>query len=241
VPAQSNFISAAEAAARLGVHPSRVRAMVHAHQLNATKIAGRWLVDQASVDRRRDSRVADGRPYSPANAWALLRLADGQQVDWLGPSALSRLRSKLRTSGLLELAPRLRARARAQGLRGHSSALQQLALEPGVVKAGASAAADVGVSIQTSDELEAYISRARFDEIVAKYHLERSNRPNVLLRVVDDDRLPAWQGCVGRAAIALDLYESQDPRSRHAARELLGNFSVVARSSRGTEGRGRTG
>lgn len=228
MPMRNELVSVSEAASRLNVHPSRVRAMAQAHQLDAKKVAGRWLIDPASLERRCESIVAEGRPYSPANAWALLCLAEGQPVDWVSRSALSRLRSNLRSRGLLELAPRLRARANIMRLRAHPSALPRIAQEPGVVKAGVSAASDVGLSVQASEEFEAYISRSQLNGILDKYHLEESDQPNVLLRVVDDADEPfPWQQCVGPAVVSIDLFESHDPRSRRAARDFLEHFDVA--------------
>ncbi len=229
--AGSGFVSAAEAASKLKVHPSRVRAMAQARQLDSKKIAGRWLIDQASLDRRCDSEVVDGRPYSPANAWALLCLADGRQVDWVGPSALSRLRRKLKSYGLFALAPRLRLRAQVMSFWVHPAVFRRLVMEPDVVKAGAGAAAEYGIDIQASDELDIYIPRRRVDDIVAKYQLKPSDRPNIVLRVVEDDQGFDWRRGVGGALVAVDLFESQDPRSRRAAREFLERFDSSASRS----------
>jgi len=195
--------------------------MAHAGQLVADKIAGRWLIDRASLERRNDSVVVDGRPYSPANAWALLCLAEDRRVDWVSPSALSRLRGKLKSHGLLDLAPRLRSRAAAMELRAHPSALSHIVLEPGVLKAGASAAQDFGIDIQAGEEVEAYVARNVVNDIVAKYHLAPSDRPNVLLRVVEDNVDPAWRSSIGAAVVAIDLFESEEPRSQRAARRFL--------------------
>ncbi len=221
MPIQSDFVSVPEAAQRLGVHPSRVRAMVRAGQLEAEKVAGRWLIHRTSLDRRQDADIVEGRPYSAPNAWALLCLSEGRPVHWIDPSALSRLRAKLRSHGLLALAPRLRTRAQRLSFRAHPSALERLPREPGVVKSGVSAASEAGMDIQADDELEAYVSASQVDALVSRYHLEPSERPNLVLHVVADDLPFAWEHCVGRACIAIDLLESDDPRSRRAAKELL--------------------
>ena len=227
--ARRDLISVAEAASLLRLHPSRIRAMAQAQQLDAEKVAGRWLINRVSLEYRRNTDVVDGRPYSAANAWALLCLAEGCPVDWVTASALSRLRRKLRTYGLLGLAPRLRARAELMSLRAHSSALHRIAMEPDVVQAGASAAKDNGIDIQASDEVEAYVAHERVGDIVAKYHLEPSDRPNVLLRVVPDDLRFAWKNCIGGVLVAVDLFESQDPRSQRAARQFLERFEASPR------------
>lgn len=225
---RSDLLSVAEAASRLKVHPSRVRAMAQAQQLDAEKIAGRWLIHRPSIERRLDSRIGDGRPYSPANAWALLCLAEGERVDWVSSSVRSRLRRNLRSDGLHALAPRLRSRAEVMKLRGHPSALRRIASEPDVVESGANAAQQHGIDIRPSEELEAYVPRQLVHEIVAKYYLEPSDRPNVLLRVVADDPRFDWRACIGGALVALDLLESDNLRSQRAARQFLESFQASA-------------
>lgn len=217
----NNAVPVSEAASALEVHPSRIRAMVSAGQLEAQKVAGRWFIDRSSLERRHLVDPGDGRPFSPANAWALLCLAEGESVDWVSQSALSRLRNHLKHRSLDELAPKLRSRARMMRLRGHSSALDRIADEPGVVRAGASAAKDVGIDIQANGELEVYVSDRLANELVRKYHLEPSDRPNVLFRVVSEEVPFIWQDCVGPAVAAVDLIESVNARSRRAGKEYL--------------------
>lgn len=225
--AQDTPISVSDAAMQLDLHPSRVRAMATSGQLDARKVGGRWLIDQSSVERRRESDVVDGRPFSPANAWALLCLAEGDSVDWVSRSALSRLRSGLRYRGLRDLAPRLRSRAQRVNLRAHPAALDRITSEPDVVKAGVSAAAEVGIDVLPSEELDVYVPSGRVQDVIDKYGLEPSDRPNVVFRVVADDDPFPWQGCVGPAVAAIDLFESRDPRSRRAARDFLERIDAV--------------
>ena len=54
------IISAAEAAKRLGVTPSRVRKMIEAKRLKAIKVGGAWLIDPKDLDAVKDRKV--GRP-----------------------------------------------------------------------------------------------------------------------------------------------------------------------------------
>ncbi|RXR22045.1 DNA-binding protein [Oerskovia turbata] len=81
-----------EAAAELHVSPARVRQMIAAGQLDAERIAGRWIVDAGSL-RRSPQRA--GRPMSPRVAWALL-LDPSPEDQWLGPDEAYRLRSRAR-------------------------------------------------------------------------------------------------------------------------------------------------
>jgi excisionase family DNA binding protein len=54
------IISTAEAARRLNVSSSRVRAMIKAKRLKAMKVGHEWLIDPKSLDAVKDRKV--GRP-----------------------------------------------------------------------------------------------------------------------------------------------------------------------------------
>jgi excisionase family DNA binding protein len=53
-------ISAAEAARRLNVTSSRVRAMINSGRLKATKVGNMWLIDPKDLEAVKDRKV--GRP-----------------------------------------------------------------------------------------------------------------------------------------------------------------------------------
>jgi excisionase family DNA binding protein len=57
-----NIISTAEAARRLGVNPSRVRALIDAKRLKAIKVGSVWLIDPKDLEAVKDRKV--GRPKS---------------------------------------------------------------------------------------------------------------------------------------------------------------------------------
>jgi excisionase family DNA binding protein len=54
------LISAAEAARRLNVTPSRVRAMINSGRLKATKIGNMWVIDPKDLEAVKNRKV--GRP-----------------------------------------------------------------------------------------------------------------------------------------------------------------------------------
>lgn len=215
-----------DAAHILDVHPSRVRAMVKAGQLEAEKLAGRWFINRSSLEQRSAVGSPDGRPLSPANAWALLCIASGNRADWVDKSVQSRLRGHLRRRSWEELVPRLRSRANAQRLRAHPAAIDRLASEAGVVLSGVSVASQYGIDIMPSDELEAYVYEARAQELIRQYMMEPSERPNVILHVVPDEVPSDWQNCVRGHVAALDLRESLDARSQRAGINYLHNLEV---------------
>lgn len=57
-----NIIGTAEAARRLGVHPSRVRALIDAKRLKAMKLGREWLIDPKDLEAVKVRKV--GRPKS---------------------------------------------------------------------------------------------------------------------------------------------------------------------------------
>src|SRR5690606_12205486 len=58
-------ITVAEAADRLGVSPSRVRALVGAGSLPGRKVGGLWLLEEDAVDAAGRDPRRSGRPLSP--------------------------------------------------------------------------------------------------------------------------------------------------------------------------------
>jgi hypothetical protein len=102
--------------------------------------------------------------------------------------------------------------------------LDRLADAPQVVRAGISAAAEHGADLVVGDEFDGYVRAGDLDEFVSRFGLDdQAARPNVLLRVVSDVAWPfrLGQGSAGRAVVAVDLLESDEPRARRAGAELL--------------------
>lgn len=221
-----NQVPVSEAAKMLEVHPSRVRAMIVDGQLLAEKLSGRWFVDRRSLESRRSRASVNGRPFSEANAWALLCLSEGQQPDWISKWELSRLRRRLREDGLDKLAPRLRNRASRALYRAHSSLLPKLRDDPRLLPSGVSMAAEYQIDIVEPNEFEAYVSREDLEEVVEQKHLEPSWEPNVIFHVAGAQWL---QRCADHAmspgVSALDLLEADDEKSRRAGRNYLAFLS----------------
>ncbi len=215
-------IPVAEASVVLEVHPSRVRAMIAAGQLAANKVGGRWFVDRRSVENKRSQGSVDGRPFSEANAWALLCLSEGKEPDWVSRWELSRLRRRLREDGLEKLAPRLRNRASKKQFRAHPSLLKKLREDPRLIPSGVSMAAEHQIDIVELNAFEAYVSREDLEGVVAQNYLEPSRGPNVIFHVAAAEWL---QRCahhaMGPVVSAIDLFEADDEKSRRAGREFL--------------------
>lgn len=219
-------VPVSEAAEMLEVHPSRVRALIGDGQLLAQKLSGRWFVDRRSLESRRSRPSVDGRPFSEANAWALLCLSEGQQPDWISKWELSRLRRRLREDGLEKLAPRLRSRASRALFRAHRSLLPKLIDDPRLLPSGVSMAAEYQIDIVDPNEFEAYVSPEDLEEVLEQNYLEPSWEPNVIFHVAGAQWLRRYLDHAMSAVVsALDLLEADDEKSRRAGRNCLARIS----------------
>ena len=216
-------LSVAQAAEELGVSPRRVLQLLAAGHLRGEQLGWGWALDQSDVDRLRNHRGVAGRPWSPASAWAVLALANGDQPHG-SPVERSRARQRLAQHGLAGLVDRLRARAEAQRFYAHPAVLERLILAKGVVRGGVSAASEHDAGLIAHDLVEAYVARRRLPAMADRYALDPDGeRPNVLLHVVedvvwrfaDDASVASWP------VVAVDLIEADDERSQRAGRELI--------------------
>jgi len=217
-------VSIPEAAKALALSPSRIQALIAQGRMPASKIGGRWLVERAAVERRRREKAPGGRPFAPHNAWALLLLASGEEVEGIDPSVRSRLRRSLSLDGPEKLAPRLARRAEHRHFDAHPGELAHLLQDPRLVRSGVSAAGALGFDLVSGLEADGYLRANALDEFVADHVLRATDHGgNLHLRLVPNK---AWR-FLGKgpiapaAAVALDLAEDPDPRSAQAGHAAL--------------------
>lgn len=218
------MLGVVEAAAELGVSARRVRQMLADGVLAGERVGRAWVIDSNDLRQVEHRRPEVGRPWSPVSAWAVLALADGENPD-LSPVERSRARKRL-AQGLDAVVGRLSARAGLRRFYAHPSALDRLAEAPAVVRGGISAAAEHGADLVVVGGFEGYVRAGEADKLVAEFGLDdEAGRPNVVLRVVDDAVWPFRPGQVaaGRAVVAVDLLDADDPRSRRAGADLMVN------------------
>jgi excisionase family DNA binding protein len=87
------WMSVAEAAEQLGISRGRVRELVAAGRLVATRPAGNLLIKCDAVKRRLHVEKPQSRqPWSPRMAWAVLAIVSGERPSWLSSSELVRAR-----------------------------------------------------------------------------------------------------------------------------------------------------
>jgi excisionase family DNA binding protein len=218
-------LSIPEAASILGLSSGRVHAMVVQGALPAVKVGGRWLVERGEVERRQRQRPLKGRPFAAHNAWALLRLASGEDPEAIDPVSRSRLRRALALEGLEELGSRLSRRADSKFFDAHPGEIPYVMADERFVASGISAAAKHGLDLVSGSEADGYIRAGELQSFESDHALRPSvERSNIRLRVVPDSAwrlVPGGGGVAPLAAVAIDLAEEMDPRSAAAGRAAL--------------------
>lgn len=227
-------LSVSAAAGELNLNPARVRALIASGALSAEKIGGVWLIDRASVARRKRRQTSPGRPLAPVNAWALLLLASGSNLpSQLAAPARWRVRQALRVYGLEALSARLERRAEPVAYWTLSGEMRALYERGAIVLSGASAAAAYEIGLVGSDAVDAYVPAGLVAALERAHRLQRVSAPesNVILRAVPDE---AWvlDGLrfAPAAAVALDLLSYADPRARRAGASLVAGVARERRS-----------
>jgi excisionase family DNA binding protein len=222
-----SLLDVREAADRLGVDPGAVRQHIASGRLPAVKRGRDWWLDERAVRRMARQPLGAGRPLSPAMAWAILLLASGDEANAEEMAGRDRYRSRarawLREHPLGEYAPRLRARGEIEEFEIHPSELKRILERPDVLATGVSAGDIVGLVGATS-AVEVYAPAARRQAIVDRHALV-PGAGSVRVRWVPDE---LWSILhhdgdrrAPRAAILLDLLESEEPRARREAARAL--------------------
>ena len=216
------LVGVADAAAELGVSQRRVRQMLADGTLRGSRIGRVWAIDRAALDLVSDRSTSAGRPWKAASAWAVLALADGREIEG---SAVARSRARRRLAGgLLPLAEQLRTRAATWHFYGHPSVLDRLPGPARAVRTGLSATGEHGLDLVAVGVYEAYMPESDLAEAVRRFALiEGVERPNVVLRAVEDDNWPFRpdEKVAPIPVVALDLLDANDDRSKRLAVSLL--------------------
>jgi len=217
--------SVEQAAEKLEVTSRRVRQMLADGTLEGQRVGAVWVIDERALWLAAQRRRAAHRPWNPSSAWAVLALADGAEPGCT-PAQRSRARRRL-AAGLANLVGPLASRAHSRWFYAHPSVVSRLAARPGIVRTAASASPEYHLGLVGSWPLEAYLRQSDLEVILDEEAMEeRTERFNLLLRVVEDRIWPFGQGSevAPRPVVAVDLLESDDERARRAGAELLGRL-----------------
>jgi hypothetical protein len=175
-------------------------------------------VTLASVERRLSASPPAGEPISPLGAWAILALASQDTAfrmhlaGRLSDLDRSRARGRLAVRGLLELVPRLRARAVVRRFAADGEALLAILEDPRCVLAGASAARQLGWPMPGGIwPIDLYLPEPDLVELVETHDLELADdgQYDLVLRAVPEPwPFPPHLRVVPDVVAALDLAEA---------------------------------
>ena len=207
----SELLSLADASALLGVSAERVRQLVVAGVLPAVRFGNAWAVPRESVVARQQASNRKGRPLSARRAWESILVGE---VDLLNVS-------RYRNRG--ELHRYEMSVADVEFLSGHEA----------VVVSGVAGAVELGELLQPeAGDADLYVRISVWNQLLAEAAAVLEPLGRVVVRVVPDEvwhsveESSRWAGDEGRrvaprAAVALDLIESGDPRHWVAAEHLM--------------------
>jgi len=207
----AQLVSLAEAGRLLGVSPERVRQLVVAGDLAGVRFGNAWAVPVDAVFARRQRASRRGRPLGPRRAWEEI------------------------VAGRVDLDDPGRYRARADPTRYDMTKgdTDHLVNGDGILVSGLAAARDYGQLVgASSGPVDLYLAEPTKDALSGVVAAGPNPLGSVVLRVVParewaflDERLSAERRgrppLAPRAAVALDLMESGDPRHWTAAEALL--------------------
>jgi excisionase family DNA binding protein len=191
----------ADAADLLGVSVERVRQLVVGGQLPGQRFGNLWVVPKDAVAARQHSPGVRGRPLGPVKAW--------QEI----------------LAGSIDLRHPGRYQRRANVIRCEMSRADAAAL-PEMVAAklgGVRAAIELGERLALDDNVDMYLPAKSFKGLDERVAFVPDAAGRIALRVVDDEawRLLPGAALAPRAAVALDLLESGDPRHWIAGEHLV--------------------
>lgn len=203
VSVKNDLLSLADASRVLGVSVERVRRLVVAGDLPAQRFGNAWAVPRDAVIARQRYARHGGQPLSPSHAWAEIV---GGDINLERPGRYQRRAEVIR----------------CEMSNAAAGALHRLV---GALEGGVAAAIAYDAALVASDERDIYLSRGGYERLDSMLAIAEDALGPIRLRVVDDG---AWALIPGsefapRAAAALDLLDSADPRHWIAAEALIAN------------------
>jgi len=197
----SDLVSLSDASLVLGVSAERVRQLVVAGDLPAQRFGNAWAVPLDALIARRDSSATGGRPLGAQRAWEEI---ESDRFD-------------------LERPGRYQRRARVVRCEMSQSAVDSIPNLFGALVGGVRGAIGYRAALVEDGSSDLYLADSAFAGLADLVAYLVDPLGSIRLRIVDDDAwaiIPAGP-LIPRAAVALDLLDSADPRHRIAAAELL--------------------
>jgi hypothetical protein len=146
-----------------------------------------WLIDRASIEQRRKHPTPSGRPVSAPNAWRVLLLGSGEDIDKdADPVARWRVRDALARRGLDGLQRLLRRHAEVHYFWGLPGELRRLRERDDVVLTGTSAVSGYHLDLLSGDRVEVYLPASDEPAVEREHALQPADgaEADAVLRLV---------------------------------------------------------
>lgn len=217
------FLTIEEAATTLGVSTRHARRLADSGAI--TRIA-RGLVDHGSVDHYLASqRQGRTRAWAEHTAWGAVAILAGRDVNWLGTTQTSRLRSTLHDiTDVDDLLTRMRDRTQVRTYEAHRAALPHLRNR--VVSANMRL---LGITDAIDESVDGYLAADDLDQVVRTLGLRANASGPVVLRATGFDFNRVRDLVETTTAAALDAATSTDPRLRGIGRTTLADLLAAYR------------
>jgi len=207
-----------DAARALGVSQRQVTELLRAGKLSGEQLSdGTWLVTPRSISERRSLNAGAGRTWSAESSWALLGELSGQSPTGLSPSTLARIRRRIRTSTVEEIARKVASRT--VGHRYTADSITKTASE--LVLTGMSAADAIDTELTSQTQIvEGYLHDETLESFARRHLLSADNDGDVTI-YEHHDSLNFTGRYAPDSVIAADLVRSTSTRERSAGLAAL--------------------
>jgi len=235
------MVSVAEAARRLSVGVPRIHQRIHDGSLRAERIGSQWVVDELSLIRAGERQ--SGRPLSARSAWAIIALAEGDDMALASLAAAERSRAKTRLEQLLALVAK--PPRSEQAVRRVASALRLLFRNRAPMQSYKAAVADLpalrddprwesvidaAASGIASSDVDGYLAGHNIDAVLRQYLLVPADaEANVVIHVLPEGQKPYPDSLL---RLAIDLADLRGPRDELRAAELLREVAARQKAAR---------
>lgn len=221
----SQGMTSAEVASRLGITSVSVRQLLKSGRLIQSGIAGQTiLIDPVSVERLTATGTRRGTAWAPATAWAALALLSGQDVKWFRSSSeRSRLKKSLQSLDANEVQLLSRNKAATARYRAVPEAVsmveEYLMVSGGAAMRDKPTAARFGLT-GGGGYAEGYLMKGDAQSLIEAFGLISDPQGNVTIREIESDEA-FEEGRAPVAVIAVDLMDSLTTRERSAGTAVL--------------------
>jgi hypothetical protein len=194
----------------------RVLKLIESGDIRARKLSSQWLIDASELSK--PSNLS--RPMSPKMSKAFLDLLSNLELPAeLDPAEKARLRKRLnflrsQIEPDLLLRSWLRKRAEVRHYNINLRDLEQIREDSEIIPSGVS---DPRSGLSVNNFFEGYVNKRKIKSIEKKYLLVQSARPNLILRMVEED-LPRP---IPYGYLLADLAEHYEVRDRAQVSSLL--------------------